>query len=59
MLVLSGLASPLSGQWISAPRAGYKRLMALLPFNRKSDVLAALGVTEDVLLAGWREWVAG
>lgn len=38
-------------------RFGREKLLALLPFNRKADVLAALGISEEALLAGWREFL--
>lgn len=38
-------------------RFGREKLLALLPFNRKADLLAALGISEEALLAGWREFL--
>lgn len=38
-------------------RFGREKLLALLPFNRKADLLASLGISEDALLAGWREFL--
>ncbi len=38
-------------------RFGHAKLLALLPHNRKADVLAALGISEEALLVGWREFM--
>jgi hypothetical protein len=36
---------------------GRSKLIELLPFNKKGDVLSALGITESELLGEWREFI--
>lgn len=36
---------------------GRTKLAALLPFNKKSEILSALGTTEGELLRGWRTYI--
>ncbi|MGC4099951.1 peptidase MA family metallohydrolase [Ferruginibacter sp.] len=37
---------------------GRNKLLQLLPFNKKKDILAALGITENELLNNWKTYIS-
>lgn len=51
--VSGSLVAYVDAQW------GRRVLLELLAMSTEDEILARLGVTEDELLADWRDWVAG
>jgi hypothetical protein len=37
---------------------GREKLIQLLPFNRKEQILHSLGLTETELINGWKQYIA-